>query len=128
MERHQLESLTLYVDVSKRMHDMSDKFASIGIFLEDADENCPRKVQNDFEAIICTLDKHIVKVLSLEEEYDAERFFKMVSDYLNGKTEKKETINTIRDYIDNLKWFAILNLQGVTDRWLLLIKNLNRKI
>ena len=103
MERYQLESLMLYVDVSKRMHDMSDKFASIGICLEDADENCPQKVQNDYEAIICTLDKHIVKVLSLEEEYDAEHFFKMVSDYLNGKTEKKETINTIRDFIDNLK-------------------------
>lgn len=103
MERHQLESLTLYVDVSKRMHDMSDKFASIGIFLEDADENCPRKVQNDFEAIICTLDKYIVKVLNLKEDCDEEIFFERVSDYLVGKTEKIETINKIRKHIDKLK-------------------------
>ena len=99
MNQYQLNALELYLDISKSMQNMSDKFASVGIIMEDDDDSRPQYVQNDYRDIIKTMDAYIVKVLNLEEECDAEAFFDIIIQYLNGEEEKKKAIEKIEVYV-----------------------------
>ena len=96
MDNYQLNALNLYLDVSKTMKEMSNKFFSIGINVEEVDENHPQTVQSDYDSIIRTLDEYIINVLHLENDCDAESFFDIVMEYLNGSITKEYAIKIIK--------------------------------
>ncbi len=96
MNNYQLDALNLYLDVSKNMKEMSNKFFSIGINVEEVDDNHPQTVQNDYNTIIRALDKYIINVLHLEDDCDAEPFFDIVMEYLNGSITKEYAIKIIK--------------------------------
>ena len=102
MEKYQSDALNLYLNVSKNMKEMSKKFFSIGINMEEVDENHPQTIQADYDNTIRVLDKYIINVLHLEDDCDAEPFFNIVMEYLNGSMTKEYAIKIIKKSQESL--------------------------
>ena len=96
MNNYQLDALNLYLDASKSLKEMSNKFFSIGINVEEVDENHPQTIQADYDSTIRALDKNIINVLHLEDDCNAEPFFETVMEYLNGSITKEYALKIIK--------------------------------
>jgi len=101
MDNMKKNSLKLYLNLYSSLRRMSDKFASIGINIEEGERSKSETIQDDFTDIQMTIDDYIIKTLDINEECDGEEFFELVHECHYGNKNIEDVIASVEEFIEN---------------------------
>ena len=101
MNENQLKALNMYLDARKTLINLSDKFASIGLLIDqENDLNGITTVQDDYRFVTIVLDEYIKEVMNLECFSEEEVFFETISEYLYAKETKEIVIKYLNTLLN----------------------------